>query len=94
MSSGADKGIDPADLQTCLRVLAALDELPVEHPDAIALRHATAGVFKSVKLRRRAERRAAILANDAAVTAATATAAPGRIDDETQGLPLRERADG
>jgi len=93
MSPAAD-GIDPADLQTCLRVLAELDELPVEHPDAVAVREATAAVFKTVKLRRRAQRRAAILANDAAVTAATATGAPGRIDDETQGLPLVAGAGG
>ncbi|MDP2710511.1 MAG: SDR family NAD(P)-dependent oxidoreductase [Solirubrobacteraceae bacterium] len=90
MSSPRD-AVDPADLEVCLRVLAELDELPVEHPDAIAIRRATAGVFKRVKLRRRAERRAAALANDAAVTAATATGAPGRIDDETAGLPLRPR---
>jgi NAD(P)-dependent dehydrogenase (short-subunit alcohol dehydrogenase family) len=88
MSSAPDRGIDPADLQTCLRVLADLDALPVEHPDAVAVRRATAGLFKTVKLRRRAERRAAVLANDDAVTAATATGAPGRIDDETQGRPL------
>jgi NAD(P)-dependent dehydrogenase (short-subunit alcohol dehydrogenase family) len=94
MSTGAAGGIDPADLQTCMRVLAELDELPTEHPDAVALRHATSAVFKSVKLRRRADRRAAILANDAAVTAATATGAPGRIDDETRGLPLASRAEG
>ncbi len=94
MSSGPDSGIDPADLRTALRVLAELGELPIEHPDAVALREATAGVFKTVKLRRRAERRAAILANDAAVTAATATGAPGRIDDETRGLPLLPSADG
>ena len=87
-------GIDPADLETTLRVLAALDELPVEHPDAVAVRRATAGVFKSVKLRRRVERRAAILAHDEAVTATTATGAPGRIDDETQGVPLVSRANG
>ena len=94
MPTGEPPGIDPSDLETCLRVLAELDELPVEHPDAIAVRHATAGIFKSVKLRRRAERRAAILANDDAVTAATATGAAGRIDDETQGLPLEPRAGG
>ena len=88
MASSPDRGIDPTDLQTALRVLAAVDELPIEHPDAVALRQATAALFKTVKLRRRAERRAAILANDAAVTAATATGAPGRIDDETRGLPL------
>jgi len=94
MSHGADSGIDPADLETCLRVLAALDALPVEHPDAVAVRHATAAVFKTVKLRRRAERRAAVLASDRAVTAATATGAPGRIDDETRGLPLVSAANG
>jgi NAD(P)-dependent dehydrogenase (short-subunit alcohol dehydrogenase family) len=94
MSSDADTGIDPTDLQTCLRVLAALDELPVEHPDSVAVRRATAAVFKTVKQRRRAQRRAAILANDAAVTAATATGAPGRIDDETRGLPLATGAEG
>jgi NAD(P)-dependent dehydrogenase (short-subunit alcohol dehydrogenase family) len=93
MSPAAD-GIGPADLQTCLRVLRELDELPVEHPDAVAVREATAAVFKSVKLRRRAQRRATIIAHDAAVTAATATAAPGRIDDETQNLPLVAGADG
>ncbi|CAA9524386.1 MAG: Putative oxidoreductase [uncultured Solirubrobacteraceae bacterium] len=94
MSSGPDNGIDRSDLQTCLRVLAALDDLPVEHPDAVAVREATASLFKTVKLRRRAQRRAAILANDAAVTAATATGAPGRIDDETRGLPLVANSDG
>ena len=84
--------IDPAELEVCLRVLREADALPVEHPDAVALRRATAGLHKTVKLRRRAERRAAILAADAAVTAATATGAPGRIDDETAGLPLRANA--
>jgi NAD(P)-dependent dehydrogenase (short-subunit alcohol dehydrogenase family) len=85
-------GIDPADLAVCLRVLGELDALPVEHPDAVAVRRATARLFKTVKLRRRAERRAAILAADAALTAATATGADGRIDDETAGLPLRPGA--
>jgi NAD(P)-dependent dehydrogenase (short-subunit alcohol dehydrogenase family) len=94
MWPGADDGIDPADLETCLRVLGELDDLPVEHPDAVAVRHATAALFKTVKLRRRAQRRAAILADDGAVTAATATAAPGRIDDETRGRPLVPGADG
>ncbi|MEJ3654681.1 SDR family NAD(P)-dependent oxidoreductase [Actinomycetes bacterium KLBMP 9759] len=86
--------IDPDDLRTCLKVLAAVDALPVEHPDAVAVRRATAGIYKSVKLRRRAERRAAVSAADEAVTAATATGAPGRIDDETQGLPLVSTAAG
>ncbi|MEA2218052.1 MAG: hypothetical protein QOJ35_678 [Solirubrobacteraceae bacterium] len=93
MTARAD-GIDPADLATCLRVLRELDALDVEHPDAVAVRHAVAGLFRSVKLRRRAERRAAVLAADAAVTAATATGAAGRIDDETAGLALRPGTNG
>ncbi len=87
-------GIDPAQLQACLRVIAQAASLPPEHPDAIAVRRATAGLFKAVKLRRRSERRASVLAADAAVTAATATGANGRIDDETAGLALRSRALG
>jgi NAD(P)-dependent dehydrogenase (short-subunit alcohol dehydrogenase family) len=88
------EGIDPERLEECLRVIAELDELPVEHPDAIAVQQAVARLFKTVKKRRRAERREEVLANDRAVTAATATAAPGRIDDETQGLPLTSNTRG
>jgi len=94
MAHDDDSAIDRADLETCLRVLGDLDALPVEHPDAVALRRATAAVFKTVKLRRRAQRRAAVLAREGAVTAATATGAPGRIDDETHGLPLVSGANG
>jgi NAD(P)-dependent dehydrogenase (short-subunit alcohol dehydrogenase family) len=83
-------GIDPARLQTALDVLRELDDLPTDHPDAVRIREATAGVYKSVKVRRRREAREAVLANDNAVTASTATAAPGRIDDETRGLPIGE----
>ncbi len=82
--------IDPDRLQTCLDVLSELDGLPTDHPQAVRVREATAGVYKSVKIRRRREKRDAVLANDHAVTAATATAAPGRIDDETRGLPIGE----
>ncbi len=81
-------GIAPADLEQCLRALAEIEALPVDHPDAIAVRRAVGGLFKTVKERRRTERRAAARAADAAVTAATATGADGRIDDETQGIPL------
>ncbi len=80
--------LDPARLQACLELIAAAERLPADHPDAIALRRATSSLFKTAKLRRRAERRDAILAADRAVLAATATAAPGRIDDETLGIPL------
>jgi len=89
-----DSSIDPDDLFAYLRVLARLDELPVEHPDAVAVRRATARVFKTVKERRRAERRAAIRVHDEAVTGATATGAAGRLDDETHGLPLVSPAGG
>ncbi|MDX6679961.1 MAG: hypothetical protein QOE31_4013, partial [Solirubrobacteraceae bacterium] len=85
----ATDGIERADLDACLRVIAAAGALAPEHPDAVAVRHATASLFKTVKQRRRAERRAAVLAADAAVTAATATGARDRIDDETAGLALR-----
>jgi NAD(P)-dependent dehydrogenase (short-subunit alcohol dehydrogenase family) len=87
-------GIDPADLEVCLRVLSEVDAFPVEHPDAVTIQRATAGLYKTVKRLRRVERREAVLANDRAVTAATATGAPGRIDDETRGLPLLSSARG
>ena len=88
------QGIDPQELRVALRVIARAQDLPGEHPDAIAVRDATASLFKTVKERRRAARAAAIRANDEAVTALTATGADGRIDDETEGLPLRSRASG
>ncbi len=94
MPPSPDESIDPDDLEVCLRVIAELDGLPVEHPDAIAIQRATSRLYKTVKLRRRAERREAILSADRAVTEATATAAPGRIDDETRGLPLATRSPG
>jgi NAD(P)-dependent dehydrogenase (short-subunit alcohol dehydrogenase family) len=81
-------GIDRAEMQTFLRVVEAVDALPHHHPDAVVVREATARIFKNVKLARRAERQAAVRAADAAVIAATATGAPGRLDDETAGLPL------
>ncbi|MET0188183.1 MAG: SDR family NAD(P)-dependent oxidoreductase [Pseudonocardia sediminis] len=93
-AANPSSGIDPEDLQTCLRVLAQVDTLPTEHPDAVAVRRATAGIWKSLKLRRRADKRREIVENDAAVTAATATGATGRIDDETAGIPLVSTAPG
>ena len=86
--------IDPQSLATCLRVLSQVESLPAEHPDAVAVRRATAGVFKAVKQARRHARRDAVALADRAVIAATATGAPGRIDDETQGLPLISSAAG
>ncbi|MEU2207736.1 SDR family NAD(P)-dependent oxidoreductase [Streptomyces hygroscopicus] len=83
-----EPGIDPERLATCLSVLAELDRLPIDHPDAITVRRATSGIYRSVKQRRRQERRAAKTAHDKAVTEATATGAADRIDDETLGRAL------
>ena len=65
--------IDPVDLDTVLRVLAAMDELDEDHPDFIAVRQATARMFKAVKKNRRLEKRAVIADADRAVVATTAT---------------------
>ncbi|MBX7266593.1 SDR family NAD(P)-dependent oxidoreductase [Micromonospora sp. Llam7] len=81
-------GIDRDQLETCLGVFEALEDLPPDHPDVVRVQRATAKLYKMIKQRRREERRDAITAADRAVTAATATGAPGRIDDETQGIPL------
>jgi len=84
--------IDPTELQICLQVLAHVRTLPTDHPDALAIRRATAGVFKAVKIQRRTDKRAAVAAADRAVIAATATGSPERIDDETEGIPLVSNA--
>jgi NAD(P)-dependent dehydrogenase (short-subunit alcohol dehydrogenase family) len=81
-------GIDPADLEVTLRVLASLARVDREHPDFVAVRRATAAMFKDVKKERRLEVRARVQQNDRAVVAATATGAPDRIDDETRGIPI------
>ena len=81
-------GVDPADLEICLRVLGQMHEVPEDHPDHVSVRRATARMFKSVKKHRRTEKRTAIADADRSVIAATATGSPNRIDDETQGIPL------
>ncbi|MEU1014146.1 SDR family NAD(P)-dependent oxidoreductase [Streptomyces sp. NPDC005898] len=87
-------GIDPDRLAVCLSVLDELDKLDVDHPDAIAVRRATAGIYRTVKQRRRQERRAAKTAHDRAVTEATATGSADRIDDETAGVLPSSSAQG
>ncbi|GHD63083.1 SDR family NAD(P)-dependent oxidoreductase [Streptomyces goshikiensis] len=87
-------GIDPDRLALCLSVIDELDKLDVDHPDAITVRRATAGLYRTVKQRRRQERRAAKTANDKAVTEATATGSAERIDDETQGNALTAATKG
>ena len=87
-------GIRPDRLADALRVVADVERLPPDHPDAVAVRRAVGGLFKTVKQQRRTQRRSAILAADRAITASTATGAAGRIDDETQGLALTSTATG
>ena len=79
-------GIDPERLAVCLGVLEELDRLDVDHLDAILVRRATSHIYRTVKQRRRQERRAAKTAHDRAVTEATATGSAERIDDETEGI--------
>ena len=89
--SGGDRlpsGIDPAELEVTLRVLAQLDAVDQAHPDFIAVRQATAKMFKAAKIARRKQLREEEAAADRAVVAATATGAPDRIDDETRGIPI------
>ena len=84
----SDAGIAPDRLAVTLAVLAELDQLDETHPDYIAVRRATARMFKSVKKARRREKRTEVAEADRAVVAATATGAPDRIDDETRGIGL------
>ena len=86
--------IDPEQMAVCLAVLAQLDEMPHDHPDAEQVRLATNRIWKSLKKRRKRERRDEVLSADQAVIAATATGAPGRIDDETAGILLQPTATG
>ena len=86
--------IDPDDFEAFQRVLAIAEQLPGDHPEAVAVRRATHRMYKYVKKARRDERRDAISAADRAVVHATATGSPSRIDDETAGIPLTSTAPG
>ena len=87
-SEGPLGGIDPEQLRVTLEVLGALHELDDEHPDFVAVRRATARMFKAVKKEGRLKKREFIAQSDRDVVAATATGAADRIDDETRGIPL------
>jgi NAD(P)-dependent dehydrogenase (short-subunit alcohol dehydrogenase family) len=86
--------LDPDDVATCIRVLGESEQLDPNHPDAAAIRRDTGAIFKTLKHRRRIERREAVSAADRAIVAATATGSPQRIDDETEGIPLVSSAVG
>ncbi|HEY5516512.1 MAG TPA: SDR family NAD(P)-dependent oxidoreductase [Pengzhenrongella sp.] len=94
IDTGLAPGVAPEDLATFLRVARELSALPADHPASTAARQATSALFKAVKKDRRSTKRAAVSVADLAVVAATATGSPGRIDDETRGIPLGSRASG
>lgn len=89
-----DGRITPDDLAHALAVLARVEDLPAEHPDAVTIRRGTASIYKAYKRNRRDERRMARQEADAAVVAATATGSPQRIDDETAGIALVSNVQG
>jgi NAD(P)-dependent dehydrogenase (short-subunit alcohol dehydrogenase family) len=86
--------IDPAELAVAVRVLEQLHQLDPDHPDVTTVKRAASHMYKALKRERRARKREAELAADRAVTEATATGSPLRIDDETRGLPLVSTARG
>jgi len=86
--------VSHADLATFLRVIEAIGTFPSDHPQLAVARRATSALFKAAKKQRRTERRDAIAEADRAVVHATATGSPGRIDDETRGIPLVSTAKG
>ena len=88
------QGIDPADFATFLRVMDQVAVLPQTHTQHAAARRASSALFKAAKKHRRTERHRLQTTADAAVVAATATGSPGRIDDETNGLPLTSTSTG
>ncbi|TDP93996.1 SDR family oxidoreductase [Labedaea rhizosphaerae] len=81
-------GVDPDRLRECLAVLAEVELLPTDHPDAVVVRRATSRMYKVARQRKKAAKRAAITEADREVIARTATGSPDRIDDETKGIPL------
>lgn len=82
------------DLTLALDVIAQAGSLPAEHPDRVALMHATAKMFKTLKKNRRLEAKQKVAQHNLAIINATATGAPTRIDDETEGLDLSSTATG
>ena len=75
-------------------MLNQLHELPTDHPDITTVKRAASHMYKALKSERRARKRAEELAADRAVTEATATGSPMRIDDETQGIALVSNTKG
>ena len=53
-------GLDPAELEICLKVLSEAAELDDEHPDSITMQRAVGHLFKRLKKKRRLASRAAV----------------------------------
>ena len=84
--------IHPDDLETTLRVLGMLHTIPEDDPAHVEVKRAASHMYKAIKRDRKLAKRAAELDHDRAVTEATATGSPLRIDDETEGILLTSSA--
>lgn len=94
MSTEFEPRIPAADLAQALAVLARANDLEEEHPDRVTLMHATAKLYKTVKKNRRLQAKRKVQQHNTAIVHATATGAPTRIDDETEGLNLTSPTEG
>jgi NAD(P)-dependent dehydrogenase (short-subunit alcohol dehydrogenase family) len=86
--------LDPADVATTLRVLAAAPTLEIDDPDFETLKRAASLMYKRLKKDRRNAKTWAERKADRQVIEATATGSPMRIDDETKGIPLVSNVTG
>ncbi|GAB3054618.1 SDR family NAD(P)-dependent oxidoreductase [Intrasporangium mesophilum] len=86
--------LDPRDVETALRVLAVVPDLPDDDPDYETLKRAASLMYKRLKKNRRTAKTWAERKADRTVLESTATGSPMRIDDETRGIPLASNATG
>ncbi|MDN5778389.1 MAG: SDR family NAD(P)-dependent oxidoreductase [Humibacillus sp.] len=86
--AGPSPRLEPEDVATALRVLAAGPALERDDPDFEALKRAASLFYKRMKKDRRNAKTWAERKADRQVIEATATGSRLRIDDETRGLPL------
>ena len=80
--------LEPDDVATTLRVLAAVPSLDIDDPDFEVLKRAASLMYKRLKKDRRNAKTWAERKADRQVIESTATGSPMRIDDETKGIPL------
>ncbi|MGW5240820.1 SDR family NAD(P)-dependent oxidoreductase [Monashia sp. NPDC004114] len=86
--------LDPRDVETALRVLEVVPDLPDDDPDYETLKRAASLMYKRLKKNRRTAKTWAERKADRTVLESTATGSPMRIDDETRGIPLASNATG